>query len=107
MSTRVIASMVSAIAMPPSSLTLAAPAFINWMALATPCSGPIWYEPNGRSATTSAAVRARATARTWYAISSSSTGIVLVSPCTTIPTESPTRIMSTPAVSTTRAKVAS
>ena len=107
MSTRLMAWIVSAITTPPSSFTQPAPAFISRIALATPCSGLTWYEPNGRSPTTSAAVPARATIRTWYAISSSSTGIVVCSPCTTVATESPTRIMSTPAASTIVANVAS
>ena len=65
MSTRAMASMVSAIATPPSSFTHPAPAFISRIELATACCGLTWYEPNGRSPTTSAAVPARATARTW------------------------------------------
>ena len=48
-----------------------------------------------------------ATDLTWYAISSNVTGNVLARPCKTMPSESPTSSISTPASSSTRAKVAS
>ena len=51
------------------------------------------------SAITSAFGCARTTARTWCSISSSVTGMVVEWPRTTIPSESPTRMASTPAAS--------
>ena len=48
-----------------------------------------------------------ATQRVWYVISASFTGSVEACPCTTMPSESPTSSTSTPAASSTRAKLAS
>src|SRR5688572_14876489 len=62
---------------------------------------------NGMSATISARVAPRATARVWCTMSSSVTGSVCSWPSTTTPTESPTSSTSTPARSSSRAIVAS
>ncbi len=49
---------------PPSSFTAWTPAsFMNRTEVWNACSGDAWYEPNGRSATTSARSTAPATAR--------------------------------------------
>lgn len=62
---------------------------------------------NGMSATTTASAVARATAPVADAISSTETGSVVSYPSFAFPTLSPTRIMSTPASSTTDAVGAS
>jgi hypothetical protein len=49
----------------------------------------------------------RATMPTWYSICSMVTGSVLSCPCTTMPRESPTSRISTPAASQSAAKLAS
>ena len=56
--------MLSATTRPPSSFTAWTPAsFMNRTAVASACSGPAWYDPNGRSPTTSEDALARTTAR--------------------------------------------
>ena len=60
---------------PPSSLTACAPAsFMNRTDVSKACSGDRWYEPNGRSATTSARLTERVTARASGMSSSTVTG---------------------------------
>jgi hypothetical protein len=62
-----------------------------------------WKDMNGISATTIARETARFTMETWYTIWSSVTPRVLSRPWTTMPSESPTNIKSTPASSTVAA----
>ena len=108
MSTRVRAWIVSAITTPPSSFTHSAPSFISRIELSTACCGLTWYEPNGRSPTISARGLARDTRRTWYDhVVECRPGWCWPRPAPPCRRESPTRIMSTPARSTRRAKVTS
>ena len=77
MSTRVMASIVSAIVTPPSSLTAAAPpSFTSRTLLSIACGTLTWYEPKGRSPTSSARVAPRLASRVWYTASSRVTGSV-------------------------------
>ena len=62
---------------------------------------------NGMSATSRAEPSPRETQAVWYTMSDTLTGKVLPWPCTTMPSESPTRMKSTPAASRVRAKLAS
>ena len=108
MSTRVMASIVSAIVTPPSSLTAAAPPSFTSRTLLSIAWGTLtWYEPKGRSPTSSARVAPRLASRVWYTASSRVTGSVFGTPWTTMPIESPTRTTSTPASSASAANVAS
>ena len=59
------------------------------------------------SAITRARLDPRATQRTWYSVSSTVTGSVESCPWITMPRESPTSSMSTPASSEIAAKLAS
>ncbi len=75
MPARVSSRTCSAISAPPSSLTAWAPAsFMKRTAVWKACSGEAWYDPNGRSATTSARRAERVTARTSGSSSSTVTG---------------------------------
>jgi hypothetical protein len=104
MSTRVMASIVSAIVTPPSSLTAAAPPSFTSRTLLSIAWGTLtWYEPKGRSPTRSARVAPRLASRVWYTASSRVTGSVFATPWTTMPIESPTRTTSTPASSASAA----
>src|SRR5690349_9076850 len=93
---------------PPSILTACAPdSFRNRVAAASACCGEPWYEPNGRSATTSARRVPLTTAAVSGMSSSRVTGIVLSCPYTTMDAESPTSSTGMPASSKTRAVSAS
>ncbi len=62
---------------PPSSFTAAAPPSLRKRAaVSSACAGEDWYEPNGRSATTSARRLPRTTPRTSGSSSSTVTGTV-------------------------------
>jgi hypothetical protein len=94
----------SALRTPPSSFTAWARAsFMKRTAVARAWSGPDSYDPNGRSATTSARSADAATARARGMSSSTVTGTVVSYPSTVLPAESPTRRKSMPASSKTPA----
>ena len=107
MSADAIARIVSAALRPPSSFTASAPAWSSRPALRTASAAHVWYERNGMSATRNARLRPRAAASVCRTMSSIVTFSVSGWPSTTIPSESPTRITSTPASSKMRANRAS
>ena len=81
--------------------------FTKRTAWRTVSSGVTWKLPNGISAMIGTPGCARATALQWCTMSSMVTGSVLSLPCSTMPSESPTKITSIPEASTSPAKVAS
>ena len=92
---------------PPSSFTASAPAWSSRPALRTASAAHAWYDRNGMSAMRNARLRPRAAASVCRTMSSIVTFNVSGRPSTTIPSESPTRITSTPASSKMRANRAS
>ena len=89
-------SIKSARLIPPSTLTICAPACINSRAEST-ASCVVADAIKGMSAIIRQCVEAAATLWVWYAISATVTGSVLLCPWRTMPSESPTKIASTPA----------
>ena len=98
---------VSTMGAPPSILTMPAPAAISRTAFVNACEGDPWNDPKGRSASTRACELPRATHLTWYSVCSTVTGSVESCPWITMPRESPTSRISTPAASESAAKLAS
>ena len=86
---------------PPSSLTASTPpSFTSRMADSSAWFALVSYDPNGRSPTTNVRFVPRFTAWQCVIISWSVIGKVVSWPCTTIAAESPTSVMSKPALST-------
>src|SRR3989339_536543 len=102
-----IARIVSAALRPPSSFTASAPAWSRRPALRIASAAHVWYDRNGMSAMRNARLRPRAAASVCRTMSSIVTFRVLEWPSTTCPSESPTRITSTPTSSKMRANRAS
>ncbi len=98
MSADAIARIVSPALRPPSSFTASAPAWSSRPALRIASAVHAWYDRNGMSATRNARFRPRAAASVCRTMSSIVTFRVLEWPRTTCPSESPTRITSTPDV---------
>jgi len=98
-----IASTIGSTRRPPSSFTaVMPPSFSSRTAFAVALTGSR-YEPKGRSPTSSGRLAPRDTALQWCNMSAIVTLTVDSYPSTHMPTESPTRMQSTPALSACRA----